>query len=250
MRYPRTANAWAAPGQEPGAGGGVLGVEGFGVGEAAVVVDHGVDVFVADSLAGSGVGAFVDSPSASVGDPAQGFDVDMYQLTRAIPHIPDRNPRGAVQCRQTRQPPAGQHRVDRGPWYSEASGHQMRAFSFGETIGRDPVLGLGRQAGGAAPRAGRPVLETGFAFFLEAAQPPVHGLAGHPCCFRRLRWGPAPMNPVYQQPASERCQPASTTLPHEGLLGIADAFTHDSTRQALTNQASPPPEPKSGFIRG
>ena len=35
-------------------------------------------------------------------------------------------------------------------------------------------------------------VETGGAFLLEAAQPPVHGLAGHPGCFRRLGRGPTP----------------------------------------------------------
>ena len=92
-------------------------------------------------------------------------------------------------------------------------------------------------------------VETGGAFLLEAAQPPVHGLAGHPGCFRRLGRGPTHMDSVHQQPASERCQPASTTLPHEGLLESRMLFTHDSTRQALTDQA-PPIGAESGFIRG
>ncbi len=189
-------------------------------------------------VAGSGVLAFVDSPSASVGDPAQGFDVDMYQLTRAITHIPDRNPRRAVQGRQTRQPPAGRHRVDRRPGHSEASGHQMRAFPFGETVGRYPVLGFVRQAGGAAPRTGRPVLETGFAFGLEAAQPPVHSLAGHPLLLPPPEPGSSPPSGPGLPAAGVRT--VSTGFYYSaprGLLGIADAF-HPRLNQAGPHQPS------------
>ena len=87
----------------------------------------------------------------------------------------------------------------------------------------------------------------------------MHG-QGMPSPFRRRAQRPAAraLGQTIQQllapghlPAPEWCQPASTTLPHEGLPQIADAFTRDSTKQALTNQAlPPPPEPKSGFIRG
>ena len=61
--------------QEVCAGGGLLVVVDFGVGEAGVVVDRGVDVFVADAAAGVLVGAggaglgtvaAVDTPAAAV----------------------------------------------------------------------------------------------------------------------------------------------------------------------------------------
>ena len=82
---------------EPGCGDCLLVVEVLDVGEAGVVVDGGVDVVVAKSgsfLAGAvraPVGPAVasslllsqSSPSATIGDPAQLFDVDVDQLTRS-----------------------------------------------------------------------------------------------------------------------------------------------------------------------
>ena len=59
----------------------VLGVEGFRVGHAGVVVDHGVHILIADLLTGTGFGPAQDTPSASIRYFAQFLDVHVYQFT-------------------------------------------------------------------------------------------------------------------------------------------------------------------------
>ncbi|BCK66050.1 hypothetical protein Srufu_078950 [Streptomyces libani subsp. rufus] len=69
--------------EEGRAGGGFLVGVDLAVGEAAVVVDGGVDVVEAHVAAGSAAGlAAEDVVSAAVGDPAQFLDVDVDQFAR------------------------------------------------------------------------------------------------------------------------------------------------------------------------
>src|SRR5204863_9983955 len=56
---------------EPGCGGAALVVEDLEVGQAAVVVDGGVDVGVADAPPSNRLAAPVYPPAAAVGDPPE-----------------------------------------------------------------------------------------------------------------------------------------------------------------------------------
>ena len=70
--------------EEAGAADGVFGVQDLAVGDAAVRIDGGMYVVVADRVPGlmRGVAATVGPSTATVGDPAELFDIDVHELTR------------------------------------------------------------------------------------------------------------------------------------------------------------------------
>src|SRR5690606_30047353 len=79
------------PAQEPRAGLGLLIVVDLAVGQAGVVIDHGVDVVIADTpglvLGRVGRGAAVGAPPAAVGDLAQLLHIHVDQLPGPGPLI-------------------------------------------------------------------------------------------------------------------------------------------------------------------
>ena len=71
----------ARPGQEPGAGRGLLVGQDLGVGQPGVVVDGDMDEVIANTMAVPGVGSSaVQPPAAPLRDAAQLLDVDVDQL--------------------------------------------------------------------------------------------------------------------------------------------------------------------------
>ena len=62
-----------------------------------MVIDHGMRILISHFLFGSCLFPAQDPPSAPVRDSAQFLDVHMYQFTRAVPLIADRDPGGPVQ---------------------------------------------------------------------------------------------------------------------------------------------------------
>ena len=86
---PAAANASAARPMKPGGGGAAFVAEDLAVGPAAVVVDGGVHVVVADASLGR-VGASVDAPAAAGGYAAEFLDVDVDEVTWPFAFVADR----------------------------------------------------------------------------------------------------------------------------------------------------------------
>jgi hypothetical protein len=81
------------PGQgalhEGGDGGGRLVVEQLAIGQAAVIVDHGVEVIVAKrvALVGRGRGAIAGDRVPGPGKPRIALDIHMQQVAGARPFV-------------------------------------------------------------------------------------------------------------------------------------------------------------------
>jgi len=120
--------------------------ENFGVGEAAVAVDGGVDEGVADGRFAGPVGArpsdtAVDSPAASLRYSTQLLDVLVDELAGAGHLDPtDRGPRGPVEVIEPVEPVTHQHPVDRRRRHPHNPGDPSWTKPFLDPQTHDPPL--------------------------------------------------------------------------------------------------------------
>ncbi|GHB72290.1 hypothetical protein GCM10010377_73610 [Streptomyces viridiviolaceus] len=145
----------------------------FAVGEAAVVVDCGVDVVEAGGAAAVGAGGTaVDAPSSAVGDAAEFPDVDVDELAGPAAFVAaDDLSGGSVQEGQAVQAVPGQDPVDGGGGQAQDRSDAGRAQLAFLSQSADPVL---QRCRGPVRRPAGPagtVVQAGLALCLPAAQP-------------------------------------------------------------------------------
>ena len=216
---------------EPGTGLSVFGVEDFGVRDPGMVVDHRMAELVADLLSGAPVLNADRSPSATVGNPAQLFDIDMDQLPRTVLHIADWDTRGPIKIPESGQSTPFQHGIDRRPRHLEPAGHEMRALTFGHPVRDNCLFGLFGQPGRTPVRPRRPVEEANFTFGTPPLQPPIRRLTRNSSRLRPMRHRPPQhFDPIHQQPPAKRSQ-TSRSVSHEGLQEIRGS-SHPRIEQA------------------
>ncbi len=108
------------------AGGALFVGEDLGVGQPAVVIDHGVHVVIADAASADLFAAAVGAPPSSLGDAAELFDVDVDQLAGTVPLIAH-----ASSFRR----------------FDEYSGHRVAVAQIGLSVAaQDASHGAGRDA--------------------------------------------------------------------------------------------------------
>src|SRR2546430_1227742 len=120
------------------------------VGHPGVVVHRGVDEIVAMAPDRSGLGtSAVDPPAAPVGDPSELLDLDVNELSRALPLVASDDPaRGAVHPVQPVQTVAAQDTIDRGSGMTERPPQAVGSVLGLASSGQDPGdLGAGRACG-------------------------------------------------------------------------------------------------------
>src|SRR5690606_12321629 len=157
------------PPQEPGAGLGLLIIVDLAVGQAGVVIDHGVDVVIADELVAVAVasGAAVSEPTAAVGDLAQLLNIHVDQLPGPRPLIAHGGGLGGadlltghrVQLAQVGHPGAAQHPGDGARGHTELGSDPVRPAAVGASAGHDTVGHLRGCAPGAAMGAAGAVVQ-------------------------------------------------------------------------------------------
>src|SRR5699024_1710506 len=173
------------PGQELGAGGGLLVRQDLAVGQTAVVIDHRVDVVVADPfslvLVRTGGLPAMRAPAAPVGDLADLLDVHVHQLAGSVALVTHR--RGLaradhlagdrVQLAQVGHPMAAQDAGDGAGRDADVRADPVLSpASLAATV-QDLLLGGGRGASGLMVRPGGPVGQPGLAVLVVAADPAV-----------------------------------------------------------------------------
>ena len=196
--------------------------EDLAVGEAGVVVDHGVDVSVANAAVAvmAVATAAVDAPAAAWGDAAQLLDVHVEQvsgpgvLVAAADHPPGRpvQPAEAVEAEPAEHAVYGRRGHAQPP--GDAGGAELAAAA--EPL--DAALEASRDAGRGALRPARSVLQAGLALGQPALPPLVGGLAGDTHLGGDVRRRTATLNTLDEDAAS--CGGELGVTVHMSLLGI------------------------------
>jgi hypothetical protein len=226
-----------APGPEPGVGpspergGGAASLVGedLGVGEAAVVVDGGVKVGVADPsvppAATSGGSPAMDLVAPAVGDPPEFLHVDVDEFPGPGPLVAsDRLGGLTIDVIETVEVVAAQHPVDGGRRQVEVYRQAVRPDFFGPTpaadLGLNPVGHPGRETTGSA----RPVVQPVGAE-LQVAVPPLGGTAPRDSHGRRHMSDRRPgLDPPTEQQSTLRRE-RSVTVTHRDLRVVSKPST-------------------------
>src|SRR5690625_3066564 len=177
----------SCPPQEVGAGLGGLVVVDLAVGQAGVVIDHGVDVVIADApgLVLLHVAAAVGAPAAAVGDLAQLLHIHVDQLPGPGPFVAhggglggaDLLPGRRVQLVQVGHAGAAQHPRDGAGGHAELGGDPVRPAAVSTPAVYDPLSHLPRGTPGAVAGAAGAVVQAVLALFVVALEPVVGALA-------------------------------------------------------------------------
>src|SRR5690606_20535539 len=177
------------PPQEAGAGLGPFVVVDLAVGQAGVVIDHGVDVVIADTpglvLGLVGRGAAVGAPTATIGDLAQLLHIHVDQLPGPGPLIAHGGGLGGadlltghrVQLAQIGHAGATQHPGDGARGHAELGADPVRPAAMGAAAGHNPLRHLRGCAPGAVVGAAGAVIQAAFALLVIALEPVVGALA-------------------------------------------------------------------------
>src|SRR5699024_7641523 len=232
------------PPQEVGAGLGGLVVVDLAVGQAGVVIDHGVDVVIADApglvLGLVGRGASVGAPAAAVGDLAQLLHIHVDQLPGPGPLVAHGGGLGGadlltghrVQLVQVGHAGAAQHPGDGARGQTELGADPVRPAAVGASAVHDPLGHLGRCAPGAVVGAAGAVVQAVLALLVVALEPVVGALARDAHRLGGVGHRPPLLAyPTHQQQASLERQPG-ITVGHEDLRDLV----------VTLRQATPHPE--------
>src|SRR5690625_3654297 len=220
----------SCPAQEPGAGLGPFVVVDLAVGQAGVVIDHGVDVVIADALLAVAVarGAAVGAPPAAVGDLAQLLHIHVDQLLGPASFVAhggglggaDLLPAHRVQLAQIGHAGAAQHPRDRACGHTQLGGDPVRPAPMGAAAGHDPLGHLARCAPGAAVGAAGTVIQALFTLLVIALEPVVGALTRHAHRLGGVGHRPPLLAyPLHQQQASLERQ-TGITVGHEDLRDL------------------------------
>jgi hypothetical protein len=179
--------------------------EDFAVREAAVAVDRGVHVGVADPsntglMRGGASRAAVDFPPAAFGDAAQLLDVEMHELARSGHGDPlDRDPGHPVEMVEAVEVMADQDTVHGRRGRIHDPRDPRWAETAASTQGDDPAFQRRLGPGRRVVRPARAVLETGHALELVATPPHIGTIPGDPHRRRRMSDRPTTGDALTQQ---------------------------------------------------
>src|SRR5690606_30844608 len=145
------------------------------VGQAGVVIDHGVDVVIADTpglvLGLVGRGAAVGAPTATIGDLAQLLHIHVDQLPGPGPLIAYGGGLGGadlltghrVQLAQIGHAGAAQHPRDGARGHTQLGAYPVRPAAMGAAAGHNPLRHLPRRFARAAVGTAGAVIQAAFA---------------------------------------------------------------------------------------
>src|SRR5690606_4741924 len=220
----------SCPAQEPGAGLGPFVVVDLAVGQAGVVIDHGVDVVIADALLAVAVArvAAVGAPPATIGDLAQLLHIHVDQLPGPGPLVAyggclggaDLLPGHRVQLAQIGHAGAAQHPRDGARGHTQLGGDPVRPAAVGAAAVHDPLGHRARCAPGAVVGAAGAVIQAVLALLVVAFEPIVGALARYTHRLGGVGHRPPLLaHPPHQQQASLERQ-TGITVGHEDLRAL------------------------------
>ncbi|MBE1494225.1 hypothetical protein H4696_001325 [Amycolatopsis lexingtonensis] len=239
-----------------GGGGGFVGVD-FGVGDAGVVVDNGVD----ERGAGAGLvvgaagqprgGSLVDlalspadvAPAAAVGDVAELGDIDMDQRSGMVVFVAAQRFAGdPVDVGEPVDPATHQYRVQRGCRQAEPAGDLDRAQPVTPPQPHDRPHHRPRSAGRAAVGTAAAISHPGYTFDAVTIGPLRGRLRRDHEHFRCGGVGPALLDDQAGESESGAWGQGGVRVGHEGLRWVK-RFLDSSTSQpeAFTCLCDRPP---------